>query len=64
MDVFFRKGGEKMETLVNIISNVGFPIFAFLLMYKQSNGVIKENTKAILDLKTEITKSKEQKEGG
>lgn len=47
-----------METLINLISNVGFPICAFLLIYKQSNDVIKENTKAISELKTEIAKLK------
>ena len=41
-----------METVINLITNVGFPICAFLLMYKQSNDVIKENTKAISELKT------------
>ena len=47
-----------METIIQIISNVGFPICAFLLMYKQSNDVIKENTIAIAELKNEISKMK------
>lgn len=47
-----------MEVVIQLISNVGFPICAFLLMYKQSNDVIKENTIAISELKTEITKIK------
>ena len=47
-----------MEVFIQLISNVGFPICAFLLMYKQSNDVIKENTIAISELKTEITKIK------
>ena len=45
-----------METIIQLISNVGFPICAFLLMYKQSNDVIKENTIAIAELKNEIAK--------
>ena len=45
-----------METIIQLISNVGFPICAFLLMYKQSNDVIKENTIAIAELKNEISK--------
>lgn len=48
-----------MDSFISLISNVGFPICAFLLMYKQSNDVIKENTKAIADLKNEIAKNKE-----
>lgn len=48
-----------METLIQLISNVGFPICAFLLMYKQSNDVIKENTVAIAELKSEIAKLKQ-----
>lgn len=47
-----------MEVIIQLISNVGFPICAFLLMYKQSNDVIKENTKAIAELKNEITNLK------
>lgn len=48
-----------METIMQLISNVGFPICAFLLMYKQSNDVIKENTIAIAELKNEIVKLKQ-----
>lgn len=47
-----------MDTFIQLISNVGFPICAFLLMYKQSNDVIKENTRAIAELKTEIANLK------
>ena len=51
------EGGENMDMFIQLISNVGFPICAFLLMYNQSNTIIKENTKAITDLKNEIAKS-------
>lgn len=47
-----------MDTFIQLISNIGFPICAFLLMYNQSNTIIKENTKAITDLKNEIAKTK------
>lgn len=47
-----------METFIQLISNVGFPICAFLLMYKQSNDVIKENTQVIMELKAEIANLK------
>ena len=47
-----------MDTIIQLISNVGFPICAFLLMYKQSNDVIKENTIAIAESKSEIAKMK------
>ena len=49
-----------MDAFISIISNVGFPICAFLLMYKQSNDVIKENTQAIAELRNEIAKIKEK----
>lgn len=47
-----------MDTVIQLISNVGFPICAFLLMYKQSNDVIKKNTEAIAELKSEIANLK------
>ena len=55
-----RKEGVKMDAFIQLISNVGFPICAFLLMYNQSNTIIKENTKAITDLKNEIAKNNEK----
>ena len=48
----------RMDAFIQLISNVGFPICAFLLMYNQSNTIIKENTKAITELKNEISKNK------
>lgn len=56
--MYFLERGVCMDTLIQLISNVGFPICAFLLMYKQSNDVIKENTKAIAELKSEIANLK------
>lgn len=47
-----------MDTVIQLISNVGFPIFAFILMYNQSNTTIRENTQAITELKSEITNLK------
>ena len=35
------------ETVLRAITNYGFPIIAFLLIYYQSNTTIKDNTKAI-----------------
>ena len=43
-----------LNTLVGLISNVGFPIVAFILMYRQANTSIKDNTKAITELTTYI----------
>lgn len=42
--------------IVQIISNVGFPIAAFFLMWWQSSTVIKENTAALADNTTAIAK--------
>lgn len=43
-----------MNDLTALISNVGFPIAAFLLMWYQSNTTIKECTKAITELTQHI----------
>ena len=46
-----------METIMTAISTIGFPIVAFLLMYKMVNGCIKDNTEAIKEstkLMTEV----------
>lgn len=39
---------------VSLISNVGFPIVAFLLMYRMARDTIKDNTEAIEGLKNEM----------
>lgn len=39
---------------LNLISNVGFPIAAFLLMYFFATKTLKENTNAIRELSTII----------
>ncbi len=51
---------NKMDKIVGIISNVGFPIAAFLLMWRLANTTIKENTDTLKELKTHI-KSLKQK---
>jgi len=43
-----------MESITEFISNVGFPILAFLLMYRMANSTIKENTIALTELKKAI----------
>ena len=51
-----RRGkGIGMNDIANIISNVGFPIAAFILMWYQSNTTIKECTKAITELTQHIS---------
>ena len=42
--------------VIQMISTVGFPIVAFLLMFWQSTKTIKENTKAITELITYMKK--------
>nr|DAO51906.1 MAG TPA: YvrJ protein family protein [Bacteriophage sp.] len=44
---------HKMDanTVIQAISNVGFPIAAFLLMWYQCNTVVKENTAAITEMR-------------
>ena len=40
-----------MEQLIAIITQVGFPIVAFLLMYQMNRTTIKDNTTALKELK-------------
>jgi len=39
-----------MGTMTGAVSNVGFPIAAFLLMYRLVRETIKENTEALREL--------------
>jgi len=43
-----------VEPYVGLISNVGFPIAAFVMMYRLARNTIKENTEALQDLKMEV----------
>ncbi len=38
-----------MEEFTQLVSNVGFPIAAFIMMYYMCNTTLKENTKAVSD---------------
>lgn len=40
---------------INVIQNVGFPIAAFILMWKFATVTLKENTRAIKDLTIALT---------
>lgn len=43
-----------IEVLTGVLSNVGFPIGAYVLMWYQHNTVLKELTKAMQSLKDVI----------
>ena len=48
---------EVVNVIKDLISNVGFPILAFLLMYKQNkdlSATVAENTKAINELRESL----------
>ena len=48
---------EVVNIIKDLISNVGFPILAFLLMYKQNkdlSATVAENTKAINELRESL----------
>ena len=58
-----------IETLISMISSVGFPIIAWYLMWKQNTEVLKEmqktiesNTTAFLELKNEISNMRKEVE--
>lgn len=42
------------QAMLSAISTVGFPIVAFLLMYRFARDTVKENTAAIRDLHDEL----------
>lgn len=46
------------NTVIQAISNVGFPIAAFLLMWYQCNTVVKENTTAITEMRLALDEIK------
>lgn len=51
-----------MDDFVTVISNVGFPIAAFVMMYYMCSTTIKENTKAVSDCAELIRSIVKQKE--
>lgn len=42
------------EIAVDFINTVGFPIAAFLLMYRMANDTIRENTEALQELSKKV----------
>jgi hypothetical protein len=59
---FICKEVHKMDasTVIQAISNVGFPIAAFLLMWYQCNTVVKENTAAITEMRLALDDMKKE----
>lgn len=49
-----------VNTVIQAISNVGFPIAAFLLMWYQCNTVVKENTAAITEMRLALDEIKKE----
>lgn len=43
-----------VDVMIDQIATVGFPIFAYLLLFVDLKAAIKENTAALRDLQTEI----------
>lgn len=41
-------------SILSAISNVGFPIVAFVLMYRFAKETVRENTEAIRELRNQI----------
>jgi len=44
------------ETVLQAVSSVGFPIVAYILMWRFARNTMRENTAAIKELQTEIRK--------
>ena len=44
------------QEILNAIGTIGFPIVAFLLMYKMSCEAVKENTTALNEINTALAK--------
>ena len=49
-----------ISAAIQAISNVGFPIAAFLLMWYQCNTVVKENTEAITEMRLALDEIKKE----
>lgn len=49
----------EIDVITTAISTVGFPIVAFLLMYRFARETVKENTEAVRELKNELTRLRE-----
>jgi len=50
--------------IVSLLSNVGFPAFAFILMYKMATDTIRENTAAIGKLNEAVVRLCEKEQNG
>lgn len=50
------------QEIINAIGTIGFPIVAFLLMYKMSCETIKENTMALNEINTALAKLLEKED--
>lgn len=50
----------EFNSMMQAISNIGFPIAAFLLMWYQCNTVVKENTAAITDMRLALDDLKKE----
>lgn len=48
------------DTMLQAISNVGFPIAAYLLMWHQCNTVVRENTAAIKEMRAALDDIKKE----
>lgn len=48
------------SSMMQAISNVGFPIAAFMLMWYQCNTVVKENTAAITEMRLTLDNLKKE----
>ena len=49
-----------VNSVIQAISNVGFPMAAFLLMWYQCNTVVKENTTAITEMRLALDELKKE----
>ncbi|MGC8833847.1 MAG: hypothetical protein ACP5R4_07295 [Armatimonadota bacterium] len=43
------------EAVTRLIGNVGFPIGAFLMLYRLVTGTLAENTRAVQELRAAVT---------
>jgi len=50
----------ELELITQAINMIGFPIVAFLLMFWFTTKIVRENTKAIIDLTTAIQDLKQK----
>ena len=61
IEVIWMVESQLIQSSVDIIQQVGFPIVAFLLMWYSHNTTLKKLTVALQELKTSLSRNKSRR---